>query len=276
MSDPRLSPDPDLVVLDEEATIALPLVDLLRRPEGPRDRQLLHGEAVTVLNRSGVHALIRAARDGYCGWVPCAALGPPMAASHKVTARATHAYSAPDMKSPERTTLSFGARVAALSETAAFIETALGFIPRQHLHRADALADDPVAVAEILLGTPYLWGGNSAFGIDCSGLVQAACLSCGIACPGDSDMQAAGLGTALPPGTPPRRYDLLFWKGHVALVRDAETLLHANAGHMAVVIEPIDAALRRIETQGGGPVTAHRRLEWPAGDAALGVTPPRG
>jgi len=123
------------------------------------------------------------------------------------------------------------------------------------------VADDPVTIATVLLGTPYLWGGNSAFGIDCSGLVQAACMVCGIACPGDSDMQAAGLGQLVTDGSPPRRGDLLFWKGHVAWVSGPDTILHANAHHMAVAYEGLVAAVARIAAQGGGPVTAHRRLD---------------
>jgi cell wall-associated NlpC family hydrolase len=138
-----------------------------------------------------------------------------------------------------------------------FAATPLGCVPLVHLAPLEVPEADPVVVSERFLGTPYLWGGNSAAGIDCSGLVQAACLACGIACPGDSDMQAA-LGVAAE--GPPRRGDLLFWKGHVALVRDAETLIHANAHHMAVTVEGIEAATARIAAQGHGPVTAHRRL----------------
>ena len=80
---------------------------------------------------------------------------------------------------------------------------------------------DPVAVAELFLGTPYLWGGNSRAGIDCSGLVQAALLACGIACPGDSDLQAAIRRHArLSRSSRSARGDLIFWKGHVAMVAD--------------------------------------------------------
>ena len=119
---------------------------------------------------------------------------------------------------------------------------------------------DPVAVAELFLGTHYLWGGNSRFGVDCSGLVQAGLLACGIACPGDSGDQERALGEDLPEDTPAKRGDLLFWKGHVAWVAGENLLLHANAYHMAVAFEPMDKAIARIISQGDGPVTSHKRL----------------
>ncbi len=156
--------------------------------------------------------------------------------------------------------MSFGAACTALSETPTFIETALGFVPRQHVRTSDTVATDPAAIAALFLGAPYLWGGNSHLGIDCSGLVQAACLACGIPCPADSDQQAEGVGTPLPEDTPLQRNDLIFWDGHVALVTDAMTLIHANAGHMAVVYESVSEAIVRIETQGDGKPTHFKRL----------------
>lgn len=260
MTDPRVSPNPAKMTEDTPAQITQPVVDLLRSPDGPRDRQLLSGETVRILGRETGFALIKADKDGYCGWVDEAACGARVPITHRVTARATHAYAAPDIKSPDTAALSFGTRLSAISETATFIETSMGFVPRQHIHTVDAHATDPAAIAALFLGTPYLWGGNSYLGIDCSGLVQAACVSCNIPCPGDSDQQAASLGSGLDPSTPLRRNDLIFWRGHVAIVSDEQTLIHANAGHMSVVYEGIKAALTRIETQGDGHPTVFRRL----------------
>ena len=131
----------------------------------------------------------------------------------------------------------------------------------REFEQAFAASFDPVAIAESLLGTPYLWGGNSCWGIDCSGLVSAAFSGRGVPVPGDSDQQLAELGQALPADAPVQRGDLFFWKGHVGLIEDADTLLHANAHHMAVAHEPIAEAIARIEAQGDGPVTARKRLE---------------
>jgi cell wall-associated NlpC family hydrolase len=260
MTDPRSTPDPALVTLSEPASICVPLVDLTRGRDGPRDRQLLYGDAVTVLSRTESHALVRSEKDHYCGTVATGALGPRRKLTHRVTARATHAYAEASFKSPDQSCLSFGSGLSALSETATFIETDLGFVPRQHVRPADALATDPTAIAALFEGTPYLWGGNSSAGLDCSGLVQAACLACGIPCPGDSDQQARTLGTTLAEDAVLRRNDVIFWKGHVALVVDDTTLIHANAGHMAVAYEPIREAIARIDLQGDGLPTIRRRL----------------
>ena len=245
------------------ARIGVPVADLLRAPDGARDRQLVYGEPVTVYEKHGGWSFLQAAKDGYAGYVPGTALTAPFQATHWVSAPATHAYTADDFKSPETLALSHGSRVQVLGGTGRFtgrfLQTSLGFIPARHLSPLGAHADDPVAVAELFLGTPYLWGGNSRFGIDCSGLVQAALLACGVPCPGDSDMQEAELGEAVASDSY-QRGDLLFWKGHVAMVRDAETLIHANAHDMAVAVEPIAAAIARIQAQGDGPVTAHKRL----------------
>lgn len=240
--------------------IGWPLVDLSRAPNRPRDRQLLMGEAVTVTGQRNGWAEVRARRDGYPGFVPEAALAPDAAVTHRVSARATHLYPAPDFKTPERAMLSLGARLDVLDETGRFARTPHGFVPRAHLAPLDTPESDPVAVAGRLIGTPYLWGGNSALGIDCSGLVQMACLACGIPCPGDSGDQQAALGHPLPENAPLARGDLLFWRGHVAWAADAQTLLHANAHHMAVAFEPLQDAIARIEAQGDGPVTARKRL----------------
>lgn len=249
--------------MTEAFLIAQPLVDLCRRPEGPRDRQLRMGDAVDLLGGSDGWAEVTAARDGYGGFVPRAALAQGRV-THRVCARATHVYPDADFKTRERVSLGFGARLAVLCEEGRFAETPHGFVPRAHLCPLDTLDSDPVAVAELHLGTPYLWGGDSPFGIDCSGLVQVGCLACGLACPGDSGPQMETLGTPLPEGARLQRGDLVFWRGHVAWVADPQTLLHANAHHMAVAYEPMADAIARIETQGEGPVLMRKRLSMSA------------
>ena len=240
--------------------VAVPVVALRDAPDGRRERELLRGEAVTVFEERDGWCFVQAARDGYVGYLPGAALHVAQPADLRVVARATHAYAEADIKSPDIASLSFGSRLVNLGLEGRFVRTDAGYVPPSHLAPLDQHAQDPVTVATLLLGTPYLWGGNSAFGIDCSGLVQAACLACGIACPGDSDLQAAGLGAPVTDGSRPRRGDLLFWKGHVAWVSGQDMILHANAHHMAVAFEGMAEALARIEAQGGGPVTGHRRL----------------
>ncbi|QFT58467.1 Dipeptidyl-peptidase 6 [Sulfitobacter sp. THAF37] len=263
MSDPRLTPIPALTTRSEPARITVPVADLCRSPGGPRDRQLLFGDSLTQLGPdTGGYTYVQAEKDGYCGHIRTDALGKAQVGTHWVIAPATHIYSDATFKSPEICSLSFGSRVTVTGTTENYAVTPEGFIPLKHLREKTQHFDDPAAVAALFLGTPYLWGGNSRWGIDCSGLVQAALLACGVPCPGDSDQQLI-LGDVAKP--PYRRNDLLFWKGHVALVSDPETLIHANAHTMLTVHEPISEAILRIGKQGDGPVTAHRRLVPDAG-----------
>lgn len=239
--------------------VAVPMTDLCTVPEGARDRQLLMGAAVTVLETRGGWAFVQAVADGYVGWVAAAALAAGAAApTHRVAAAATHLYPEADLKRRETARLSLGAALAVAGAQGAFLQTPQGWVPACHLRPLQAPEADPVAVAERLTGTPYLWGGNSRDGIDCSGLVQAALHACGRRCPGDSDLQEAELGAPLPAGAPLRRGDLVFWQGHVGWMTDAGTLLHANAHHMAVVAEPLAGAAARIAAAGGGDGRARR------------------
>ncbi|PHP28409.1 C40 family peptidase [Limimaricola cinnabarinus] len=239
------------------ARVLRPVVDLLAEPGGARERQLLTGEGVELFETHEGWAFIRAARDGYCGYVEEAALGEARAATHFVATPATHLYAEESIKSPDLAHLSFGSRITVLHERRELFETPEGFIPKKHLREIDRPFSDPVTVAQMFFGTPYLWGGNSRMGIDCSGLVQAALLACGIPCPGDSDLQEA-LGREVEGEA--QRGDLWFWKGHVAMLVDGETMIHANGHAMAVTYEDAKKAALRIEAQGGGPVTHRRRL----------------
>lgn len=241
-------------------TAAVPIADLRRQPDGKRDRQLIFGEDFKVLECSGGWSYGHAVKDGYIGYVRSAVLADQNVPTHFVLARSSHIYAEPDFKTEETAALSFGARLTVTALYDRFAELTNGqFVPSQHITPIDQLFDDPIDVAERYMGVPYLWGGNSIWGLDCSGLVQAALLACGLDCPGDAHMQEATVGVPIDDDAPPKRGDLYFWKGHVGLIRDKGTLLHANAHHMAVVDEPLQDAIARIKRQGDGDVTSRRR-----------------
>lgn len=229
------------------------------------DTQALRGERFTVYDRNEEGwAWGQLGSDGYVGWISDLALYPPSPApTHKVTALRTFAFPGPSIKIPPMDTLPLGARLSIVKMTEAFAVASNGhYIPRQHVAELSFTEPDFVAVAERFVGTPYLWGGRSSLGIDCSGLVQIALTAAGTGCPRDSDMQESGLGRALSDVEMQnlKRGDLVFWKGHVAIVRDADTIVHANAHHMTTAIENTKGAITRIAA-GGGEVTSIKRLD---------------
>jgi cell wall-associated NlpC family hydrolase len=280
MDDPRLTPArPDLAaqylkgkvkaaryVPGEKFEIIDGVAPLRTQPSSDAEQktQALKGERVTIYDRNGEGwAWGQLDSDGYVGWLPEQALARPGAApTHKVTALSTLAFPGPSIKLPPVATLPLGARLSVRRNDGEFAITHDGqYLPRQHLAALDGCESDFVAVAERFAGTPYLWGGKTILGIDCSGLVQVALNASGIGCPRDSDMQEAALGQALPESESKRlqRGDLMFWEGHVAIVRDSETIVHANAFHMATAVENTRDAIARIKAA-GSEVTSIRRL----------------
>jgi cell wall-associated NlpC family hydrolase len=233
------------------------------RPDASLETEALKGERVTIYDTNGEGwAWGQLAADGYVGWLPDNALAPPGAApTHKVTALRTLVFPGPSIKLPPLEALPLGARLAiARIEDRLAVTPSGAYVPTAHLAPLDRNETDFVAVAERFLGTPYLWGGKTALGLDCSGLVQVALTACGVACPRDSDMQEAALGQGVIADVVDlKRGDLVFWKGHVGVMRDATNLLHANAFHMAVATEPIADAVARIRAAGGA-VTSVRRI----------------
>lgn len=279
ITDPRLTPArPDLAdirlrgrvsaeryVPGEARRVVVPSAPLRRAPrfDAGLDTEAVMGDAVTLYEAEEGFAWVRLGPDGYVGYLPEAALGPTdPAPTHRVTALRTFLYPGPDLKLPAAGYLTLGARIAVTAQAGQYLRLATG----EHVfadHCADLSATEPdfAGTAERLIGTPYLWGGRTSLGLDCSGLVQLSLAAAGIAAPRDADQQERGLGEALPPRLDDlRRGDLVFWRGHVGLMLDATRLIHANGFHMSVAVEPLGLAVARILEKSYGPVTSIRRL----------------
>jgi hypothetical protein len=242
------------------------LAPLRRAPrhDAPLDSEALHGERVTVYETDGEGwSWGQLETDGYVGFLPANALMPPgPLATHRVSVLRTFIYTAADIKSPPLYALSFGSRVSIKRVDGEFAISDQGAIFLKHLAPLARAEPDYVATARKFLGVPYLWGGRSSAGIDCSGLVQLALQAADIVCPRDSAMQAK-IGKPVPFSgnfKNLRRGDLIYWKGHIGFVADDMKLLHANAFHMIVSEEPLNEAIERIEAS-GSEILSVRRLE---------------
>jgi cell wall-associated NlpC family hydrolase len=240
--------------------VVVPLASLHKHPANNAMQltQALFGETLHVFHEADGFSFVQLQRDGYVGYVQSTCLGPVTGnATHVVTVPSTHLYPSPDLKTQPATALPMLAQLRVTGQSGDYVKTPHGFVFAAHT--APLMQTDPVAIAELFLHTPYLWGGKSRWGIDCSGLVQLSFQACAIAAPRDSDMQEQGLGVAIDAPSL-RRGDLVFWKGHVGLMQDKTTLLHANGHHMQVVSEPLQQAIDRIAAKGSA-VTAFKRVQ---------------
>lgn len=256
----------DRFVESQDFQVVAPRAPLLRRAEvyAPMDTELLFGETFRVYETEGDWCWGQSVHDDYVGYVASNSLQHPVAAvTHRVVSLRTFLYPEPDIKTRPAMPLSMNAKLSVSAAEGKFVELAGGgYVVSSHLSKIDTYATDFVAVAEEFLGVPYLWGGRDARGLDCSGLVQMSMERCGIACLRDTDLQEATLGERLPDPqnlSVLRRGDLIFWRGHVGIMSDPETLLHANATHMRTVKEPIVEAVRRID-KSDGSVTSIKRI----------------
>src|SRR5262245_19157528 len=245
--------------------VVFPATPLRARPD-PRaswTTEALFGELVKVYDEDKDWAWVQLAADGYVGYLRCSALSPQViSATHRVSALGTFLYAAADMKAAPLMPLSMNALLSIAEVGPSFSRLVDGsFVPSRHIVERPRFVGDFVAAAERFVGVPYLWGGKTRFGLDCSGLVQIALQAAGQLCPRDSDMQEAELGHSLQANDPLNtleRGDLLFWKGHVGIMTDGFMLLHANAHHMAAVVEPVRSAVDRI-ARGGLAISSVRR-----------------
>jgi cell wall-associated NlpC family hydrolase len=266
----------DRFVEGEELEIIDAIAPLRQAPshDASLDTEALKGERVTIYDRNGEGwSWGQLNGDGYVGWLPDSALvRPRQTASHRVAALRTFAFPGPSIKMPPLEALPLGAAIEVVRQDGTFaITPQQHFLPLQHLRALNVFEHDFVGIAERFVGVPYLWGGKTALGIDCSGLVQIALSACGMAVPRDSDLQQQALGKVLEDAEVGdlRRGDLIFWKGHVAIVRDHDTIVHANAFHMMVAIEPIAEALERIRASGTDLISVRRLFEPPIDPAFI-------
>ena len=280
MSDPRPNDPrvtlarPDLADLDLQGLVAaeryeapglrqaaMPTAALRKaaHPLAEQWDQLLFGELFRVLEVKDGFAWGQAARDGYVGFVAEEDLAAPGApATHQVAVPRTYAFAEPDIKASSVGLYSLNALTAIEAVEGRFAKgEGTGWFVAAHLSPIGLAQADYVATAQTFLGAPYQWGGRESLGLDCSGLVQQALAACGRAVPRDTDLQRAFFTPIAAEDR--RRGDLVFWKGHVAILLDAETILHANAHHMAVAVEPLAEAIARIEAAGSGAPTGWRR-----------------
>jgi cell wall-associated NlpC family hydrolase len=252
-------------VAGEPASVAATVAPLRPVPDAGRgiDTELLRGESLRVFDRAGGFAWVQADWDGYVGYLPEEMIAAPITPTHRICVPRTFVYPEPELRKPVSDALSMGSLLTVVGEAETrgtrylLLAGGQAVIAAHCLPVKETAGDDYVAVAARLIETPYLWGGRSGFGIDCSGLVQLALMMVGRQAPRDSDMQAS-FGEEIGRGDL-RRGDLAFWKGHVGIMEDEATLLHANGHTMTVARENFEAAVRRIGWLYGEP-TGYRRI----------------
>jgi cell wall-associated NlpC family hydrolase len=267
VSDKRLTPDVKPGAPSRLMRVIEPVTAL--RPQPARDvgidTEVVFGERLRAFDEIEGWAYVQAVRDDYVGFVSANALeGAGAEPTHRLCTLRSYIYAGPSIKVPDPVLIVEGALLTVLRVEGDFaVLDSGGYVFARHLAPIGSAEPDYVSVAERYIGTPYLWGGRTSLGLDCSGLVQTALRAAGVEAPRDSDMLERFYPVSLPITlnfTNLQRGDAIFWKGHVGVMRDSTTLLHANGHHMAVASEPLADAAARILAKSFGPVTSIRRL----------------
>ena len=244
-----------------QAQFKVPFAPLVSRSGAELATQALFGERFRILEDRDGCVFGQLSRDGYVGYAPSKCVGESKENTHRIAALSSHFYSAPDIKSSARQGPTLGGEISAVAERNGFLEVENeGYIPAKQASELRDRPTDFVAVAEKFAGAPYLWGGKTCFGIDCSGLIQLALQEAGIQCPRDSDLQEREFATRISEGESRRRGDLAFWKGHVGIFIDADNFLHATSHGMAVAVEPFATVRNRINSLGSCTFLGVRRI----------------
>jgi len=239
----------------------VPAANLYSHPNMENACQLLFGQDFRVLETRDGWCFGQILADGYVGYIQQLDLVKFEPPTHWVTNLGSGLYKQGDLKAPLISWLPMGSMVAVDSVDIDFACLRNGlFVPRAHLSRINAYDRSFIRVAQKFIGCPYLWGGQTLLGIDCSGLVQVALHACGIQCPRDSDQQVEELGTFLSPKARPDRGYLAYWKGHIGIMLDETNLLHANAHTMSVIIEPLSEVTDRIKKANGDILIGYKDL----------------
>jgi cell wall-associated NlpC family hydrolase len=259
--------DAERFVSGDWGQVVVPSIQIRNKPDADAlvDTEALFGEIAVVYEAANGWAWLQLLRDGYVGYAQASAISSDVEwPTHRVKAIGTFVYPEPDIKKPPLAHLCLNSNLRVVDQKDQFyLLSSGGYVAVRHVAEEDVFARDFVDVAERFIGTPYLWGGRTRLGIDCSGLVQVSLEAAGISAPRDSDMQRAEIGNDVLMREDHEgmlRGDLVFWPGHVGIMADGVMLVHANAHHMAVTVEPLPEAIDRMARTGLRP-TAVKRLD---------------